>query len=314
MSTTQLSEIPALGKLYAGAVGSAAKSRLSPAKGTGLLPADRHEVRGAVVDLAKLTDFQRLVLHSATDYLPTGYVHTFAFPVAMSLMAREDFPLPLLGMVHLRNVVQHFRPIHYTEPLTVTAWAENLDGHRAGTQVELVAEVTSDGGEVLWRGRSTYLAKGVFLPKIDRPAATAPRAEFIPPLPTASWRLGADAGRNYARVSGDFNPIHLSRLSAKALGMKRSLAHGMYLASRVVADAVQTHEGPFEWSIDFESPVFLPATVAVAISDEEQAAAWSGSSFTGWNPRSQRRHFSGSVVPLASKDASAGGFAAGTRA
>ena len=314
MSTTQLTEIPALGKLYAGAVGNAAKSRLSPAKGTGVLPSDRHEVSGAVVDLARLTDFQRLVLHSATDYLPTGYVHTFAFPVAMSLMAREDFPLPLLGMVHLRNEVQHFRPIHYSEPLTITAWAENLSGHRSGTQVELVAEVTSDGGELLWRGRSTYLAKGVFLPKIDRPAASAPRAEFVPPLPTASWRLGADAGRNYARVSGDFNPIHLSRLSAKALGMKRSLAHGMYLASRVVADAVQTHQGPFEWSIDFESPVFLPATVAVSIHDEESGHDWAGTTFTGWNPRSQRRHFAGRVSPLDSAVPPAGGFAAATRA
>ena len=300
MSTTQLTEIPALGKLYAGAVGSAARSRLSPSKGTGALPADRHEVRGAVVDLAKLSEFQRLVLHSATDYLPTGYVHTFAFPVAMSLMARDDFPLPLLGMVHLRNEVQHLRPIHYTEPLSVTAWAENLGGHRAGTTVELVAEVTAENsGELLWRGRSTYLAKGVFLPKIDRPTESTARPEFIPPLPTASWRLGSDTGRNYAKVSGDFNPIHLSRLSAKALGMKRSLAHGMYLASRVVADAAQTHEGPFEWSIDFESPVFLPATVAVAIRDEAEAENWTGSTFTGWNPRSQRRHFAGTVTPLA---------------
>ncbi|WP_146361969.1 MaoC/PaaZ C-terminal domain-containing protein [Arthrobacter yangruifuii] len=317
MTDTQLSEIPALGRLYAGALGSAAKSRLSPSKSTGALPADRHVVRGASVNLARLTEFQHLVLHSATDYLPTGYVHTFAFPVAMSLMAREDFPLPLLGMVHLRNEVQHLRPIHYGEPLTVTAWAENLGGHRAGTQVELVAEVTveADGGpETVWRGRSTYLAKGVFLPKIDRPEKSAVRAEFVPPLPTALWRLGSDAGRSYARVSGDFNPIHLSRLSAKALGMKQSLAHGMYLASRVVADAVQSHEGPFQWSIDFESPVFLPATVAVAITDDNEASgSWAGATFTGWNPRSHRRHFTGSVTPLDSA-AGSSGFSAAAQA
>ncbi|MCC3301437.1 MaoC family dehydratase [Arthrobacter sp. zg-Y895] len=317
MTDTQLSEIPTLGRLYAGAVGSAAKSRLSPSKAAGTLTADRHVVRGASVDLARLTDFQRLVQHSASDYLPTGYVHTFAFPVAMSLMAREDFPLPLLGMVHLRNEVQHLRPIHYGEALTVTAWAENLAGHRAGTQVELVAEVSVEAGgspETVWRGRSTYLAKGVFLPKFDRPDKSAVRAEFVPPLPTALWRLGADAGRNYARVSGDFNPIHLSRLSAKALGMKQSLAHGMYLASRVVADTVQSHEGPFQWSIDFEAPVFLPATVAVAISDDQTPEGWAGSTFTGWNPRSQRRHFTGSVAPLDPDGAGSNGFGAATRA
>ena len=300
MTDTQLNEIPALGRLYVGAVGSAAKARLSSSSAPQSLPADRHTVREARVDLERLADFQRLVLHSASDYLPSGYVHTFAFPVAMSLMAREDFPLPLLGMVHLSNHVQHLRPIHYTEPLTVTAWAENLAGHRAGTQVDLIAEVSAAGsGDVVWRGRSTYLAKGVFLPRLDRPDSRTARADFVPPQPTAQWRLGADAGRNYAMVSGDFNPIHLSRLSARALGMKRSLAHGMYLASRVVGDIVASRPEPYEWSIDFDSPVFLPATVSLAISDAEGEGGYSGSTFTGWNQRSRRQHFAGTVRPLA---------------
>lgn len=308
----QLAEIPALGRLYLGAAAAAAKAKISSPHASRELPAVRHVVRGARVDLDRLTDFQRLVLHSAQDYLPTGYVHTFAFPVAMSLMAREDFPLPLLGMVHLSNRVQHLRPIHYAEPLTVTAWAENLAGHRAGTRVDLLAEVSAGRGEVVWRGRSTYLAKGVFLPRLDRPEERGPRSDFVPPLPTALWRLGADAGRNYAKVSGDFNPIHLSSLSAKALGMKRSIAHGMYLASRVVSDAAPALSDPYEWTINFEAPVFLPATVAVAIriggpidgavsvggAGPIGEAAPAESRFTGWNPKSQRRHFSGTVRPL----------------
>ena len=304
MTETQLSEIPALGKLYVGAVGSAAKARLSSAEAPQTLPEARHTVRGARVDLQRLADFQRLVLHSASDYLPSGFVHTFAFPVAMSLMSRDDFPLPLLGMVHLSNSVEHLRPVHYAEPLTVTAWAENLAGHRSGTSVDLIAEVSAGGGTddgdaaVVWRGRSTYLAKGVFLPRLDRPEARGPRPDFVPPAPTALWRLGADAGRNYAMVSGDFNPIHLSRLSAKALGMKRSLAHGMYLASRVVADIVQNRQEPYEWSIDFDSPVFLPAAVSLSICDLEGEQGYSGSTFVGWNQRSLRRHFAGSVRAL----------------
>ncbi|MBD7994123.1 hypothetical protein H9639_02260 [Arthrobacter sp. Sa2CUA1] len=305
MSVQELEEIPALGRLYLAAVGNAARSRLSPPSSPEELPAARHSVPQARVNLTNLTDFQRLVMHSAQDTLPSGYVHTFAFPVAMSVMAREDFPLPLLGMVHLRNEVRHLRPIHYTEPLSVTAWAENLAGHRAGTQVELVAEVRS-GAELVWTGRSVYLAKGVFLPRFDRPARGAERADFTPPLPTAQWRLGADAGRNYARVSGDFNPIHLSSLSAKALGMKRSIAHGMYLASRVVAEAVPAVQGPFEWDIEFESPVFLPATVSLRISDTGAVGERTETTFTGWNQRSRRRHFHGSVRPLGAAGGPAG--------
>ena len=297
MNVQELEAIPALGRLYLSAASNAARSRMSSSSAPKELPAARHTVQQARVDLARLTEFQRLVMHSAQDTLPSGYVHTFAFPVAMSVMAREDFPLPLLGLVHLRNEVSHLRPIHYSEPLTVTAWAENLAGHRSGTQVELVAEVRSRS-EAVWTGRSTYLAKGVFLPRFDRPVSRGERPEFVPPLPTAQWRLGADAGRNYARVSGDFNPIHLSALSAKALGLKRSIAHGMYMASRVIGETGPAMQEPFEWSIEFEAPVFLPATVSICISDEGGPGERGTTTFAGWNQRSRRRHFHGWARPL----------------
>ena len=75
-----------------------------------------------------------------------------------------------------------------------------------------------------------------------------------------------DTGRAYAAVSGDFNPIHLSVLSAKALGMRRSIAHGMYLASRALADVGAAKGEAFRWDVAFEAPVFLPARVALDIS------------------------------------------------
>ena len=75
-------------------------------------------------------------------------------------MVRADFPLPLLGMVHLDNVVEHRRPIGAAEELEIAAWPENLRPHRAGTQLDMVVEVSA-GGETVWRGVSTYLAKGI---------------------------------------------------------------------------------------------------------------------------------------------------------
>ena len=51
-----------------------------------------------------------------------------------------------------------------------------------------------------------------------RPRWPCRRRRFSVPDPTALWQLGVDTGRAYAAVSGDFNPIHLSVLTAKALG------------------------------------------------------------------------------------------------
>jgi acyl dehydratase len=253
-----------------------------------------------LADVTNLTAYQHLIGESASDVLPAGFIHALAFPLAMSVMNRDDFPLPLLGMVHLANTVVQSAPVLFTEALDIRARVENLRGHRAGTQLDVVAEVRVSGHDpVRWHGVSTYLAKGVFLPGIDKPSAPVTPAPFQVPDPTALWQLGVDTGRAYAAVSGDFNPIHLSVLTAKALGMRRSLAHGMYLASRALADVGAVRGEAFCWEVAFDSPVFLPARVALDISTvQADGGAWQRSDYVAWNPLSGRRHFSGSVSAM----------------
>lgn len=294
----QLSEMPSLSKLYINAAATAAKQRVIRSAPVVSLPDTAVEVRGVTADPVKLTEFQHLMGRSVRDTLPSGYVHALAFPVAMSVMVHDDFPLPLLGMVHLRNEVEHLAPILFTDVLTIRAWARDLAGHRSGTQVQVVAEVHSeDGTALLWRGVSTYLAKGIYLPGLDKPSAPFVREEFTPPIPTAQWRLGVDTGRAYAAVSGDFNPIHLSVLSAKALGLRRSIAHGMYAAARVVEDIGEPKPESFTWDISFDSPIFLPATVSLHIADSlTDDGVWLGSTFTAWQAKTGRKYFSGQVT------------------
>lgn len=295
-----LGEMPSLSKLYVNAAAGAARRRLLGSHPGAALPATGHEVRGVHADVGQLTAYQHLVGETASDVLPAGFLHAMAFPVAMSIMNRDDFPLPLLGMIHLRNAVEQFRPVRFTEALDVSARAEALRAHRAGTQLDIVAEIRASGDDsILWRGVSTYLAKGAYLPGIDKASGGTPTQQFTAPDPTAIWQLGVDAGRAYAAVSGDFNPIHLSVLSAKALGLRRSIAHGMYLASRALADVGAAKGDSFRWDVAFEAPVFLPARVALDISTvQAKGAGWVRSDYVGWNPRSGRKHFSGSVASL----------------
>lgn len=303
MSTGQpviLGEMPSLSKLYVNAAAQAARRRILGAHDLPALPGDSHEVRGVAVDVGNLTAYQHLVGETASDVLPAGFIHALSFPLAMSVLNRDDFPLPLLGMIHLSNTVENLRPLVFTDTLDMTSRVENLRGHRAGTQVDVVTEVRQAGRALpCWRGVSTYLAKGVFLPGIDKPSTAPARPDFTAPDPTASWQLGVDTGRAYAAVSGDFNPIHLSVLSAKALGMRRSIAHGMYLASRALADVGPARGDAFTWDVSFDAPVFLPCRVALEIRSTHGGGAAPGrSDFVAWSPRSGRRHFAGSVTAL----------------
>lgn len=228
--------------------------------------------------------------------LPSVLVHVAAFPAAMELMADRDFPLPLLGMVHLENRVVHHAAVPSGTPLTVASSATALTPHPSGTTVDLVVTVHGPAAgregapHLLWEGTSTYLATGVRLEGRQRPARTG-HPPFPTPGLTARWHLPASTGRAYAAVSGDYNPIHLNPLTARALGQKGMIAHGMYLAGRMLSGR-EPAGGGYSWEIHFATPVPLPGTVQVGFTHPEPGRT----EVTAWNGRRMRPHFTGSIT------------------
>jgi acyl dehydratase len=294
-----LPAVPGLAGLYARAVGVAARStalaRLGRAPSG--LPDVEYAVDDVVADAGRLTAYQHLVGETASDALPAGFVHVLAFPVATALMVRDDFPLPPAGMVHLANQVEQERALRLGERLGIRAHATGLRPHRSGTQVDLVTEVRGDDDAVAWRGVSTYLAKGVRLQDAGAGAkdvAASARPAFVPPAPTGRWTLPVDEGRRYAAVSGDRNPIHLSALTARPLGFRRAIAHGMDTAARGLAAVGRGRGEAFTWTVEFARPVLLPGTVTVRVAPDD---AGPGFRFTGWDARSGTLHLTGAVVP-----------------
>lgn len=293
--TQTLTAAPALGGLYARAAGQAAKDALTRRRRPTELPDTRVVVEGLRIDPAVLEGWRDVVGPADPQSLPSVLVHTQVFGAAMQLMADPQFPLPLPGLVHLTNTVLHHRPVPAATSLTVTAHAAGLVPHHAGTAVDVAVRVDLAGADAaadpLWEGVSRYLAKGVFLSAIrpERPE----RAEFTPEAPTAQWTFSAGAGRAYAGVSGDWNPIHLSSPSARLFGMKGAIAHGMLLAARMLEGREPAGAG-FRWDIEFEAPVVLPARVAVRYAHPTPETT----QVTGWDPRRGRRHFIGAIAPL----------------
>ena len=336
-----LRSTPGLGRLYAaGVLGSAraaagglvasvgASGRATLTVAPEDLPRTRLRLDGVAPDADHLTAYQHLLGEPAGDVLPAGFLHVMAFPVALALMVRSDFPLPLLGMVHVANRIEQQRAVRLGELLGVSVHPQDLSEHRAGVTVDVVAEITVDE-VVVWQGVSTYLSKGVRLAGAPRRAAdeashgaeadevqqgghgdAASRSDdgdqaspaqrrptLEPPMPTGQWRLPADVGRRYAAVSGDRNPIHLSTLAAKAFGFPRTIAHGMYTAARALADVGSARGESFVWEVEFGKPVLLPSTVAVRVAEDD---AGPGYGFVVWDARRGRLHLSGRVTPLTS--------------
>lgn len=295
-----LAEVPTMGRLYARGLARTAALAAARRRGTAptALPDVAYEVHDVPVDTTRLAAYQALLGLRAADRLPAGYVHTLAFPLQLALMVRDDFPLPPAGMVHVANRVTQHRALWREDRLELRVAAANLRPHRAGTQLDLVATVRREGSsEVAWEGISTYLAKDIHLttPTPTSPAAgEGERAEWVAPVPTASWRLAADTGRRYAQVSGDRNPVHLSALTARPFGFRRAIAHGMYTAARALADVGPAAGHTFVWTADFAKPLLLPATVSVRVAPEDD-----GFGYAVWQPGAGRPYLTGAVTPIA---------------
>jgi acyl dehydratase len=284
MAVTVLASAPNLGSLYA-------KAAVTAWGRGGDLP-DTHLARkGVSVDPAHLADYDRVCRLPLTDVLPATYPHMLTFPLQMALMSDRAFPLALPGLVHVRNRIDVLRAIRTDEPLDLEVWAENVARHPRGAAVDLRATATV-GGEEVWRSTSTYLARGAKAPE------GAPEADIEVPVGelgrvAATWRVPDDAGRRYAKVSGDVNPIHLSGLTAKAFGFTRAIAHGMWVKARVLGALSGRLPDALSIDVSFRKPLFLPSTVTLSTAQAEG----------GWDvavrsAKSGAEHVVGTIRPL----------------
>jgi acyl dehydratase len=251
--------LPPLWPSYARAVLSR-KPALVPHGGA--VPSIEARVAGVVAPARGLAAYRRVCGFRADGALPLTYPRVLATPLQLALLSSDAFPLRLLGLVHLHERISSARPIAEGERLELRT---SLSGHREterGQELELVTELRSSG-ELVWTEATGFLARrrgartGRSAPPPD--AAAADEQEV------ARWEVASGIGRRYALASGDLNPIHLSRPTARLFGFPRAIAHGMWSLARVAATLAPRlgGAGPLALEASFKLPVLLPARLSL---------------------------------------------------
>ena len=155
------------------------------------------------------------------------------FPLQMALMSDRSFPLALPGLVHVRNRIEVLRADRRRRAARPRGLGRELRPAPQRRGGRPARHGRPPAAQEVWRSTSTYLARGAKAPE-GAPEADIEVAVGDLERVAATWRIPDDAGRRYAKVSGDVNPIHLSGLTAKAFGFKRAIAHGMWVKARVL--------------------------------------------------------------------------------
>ena len=215
------------------------------------------------VDAQKLSQYREVCGFSENSLLPATFLHVLAFNLQMQLMTAKDFPFPLLGLIHLGNRIKIHRPLGSVNKVYIGVKTENLKPHDKGATFSLITQVEDLMG-LLWEEESTMLCRDA---KLEGAVSTEYEPAPLPVTEVARLQASADIGRRYAKVSGDYNPIHLSGPSAKLFGFPKAIAHGMWLKARTLA-FLSNHlpASNVDISVQFQKPVRLPSEIVLSAS------------------------------------------------
>ena len=229
------------------------------------------KLTGVQTNLEALRAYRKLCGFETSTQMPATWPQLEAFSLHIRLMTDPKFPLPLLGMVHLRNVITQHRPIHEGECLDITCTTGGSKRTDKGLEFEMLTNIES-GGRLVWEGVSTMLFR------MPSEGGSKPKKVPEPPKPLTHEQgihAAADTGRRSGKVSGDINPIHMNSLSARLFGFPKAIAHGMWSKAQCLS-AMQRRpdfrNGAFRIEANFKKPLFLPGTAS--LSWDEDGKEW----------------------------------------
>jgi hypothetical protein len=163
--------------------------------------------------------------------VPLTYLYLLAQRAQLATMLDRAIPFRIVGLIHVSNDLAMHCEVRTDAPLVLVTTL-SMPEPGANGAIECVLEtVASADWKTVFTCTSRYLIK------------RGQRGKHAPASPSAvpvgdvvgEWVVTADAGRRYAALSGDWNPIHLWPWSAQLMGMRAPIIHGMETMAHVCA-------------------------------------------------------------------------------
>jgi acyl dehydratase len=220
-------------------------------------------VRGVRIDAAAADRYAAMCGFVPAAGLPVTYPHVLAMPLHLKIFAQRAFALRPMGLIHLSNAIECPGALAAGRPMDIAVSACNYQRTDAGLAFDMTTNISA-GGEALWRETCVFLSR--WPEPTERTGGRPPRPPKAPKDATvlAELDVTGETARAYARVSSDFNPIHLSDRAARFVGLKGAISHGMWSLARSLAQSpLPAIPRGARIETQFLTPVQLPARVAV---------------------------------------------------
>lgn len=200
------------------------------------------------------------------EEVPLPVLYCLAQRAHLAQMLEPEFPWPAPGLVHVSNELEQLcaidpqRGFVLHAKVILPARGPKVSARR----LRPVFAVDFFQGDVkVAHCRSEYQV----MPKTrNKPSKAREKKVYDSPSEDwesfKSWRISMNTARNYARLSGDFNPIHLHPLLSRLFGFQQPIIHGMYMVARAQAELERrAQRGINSIHVEFKRPVPLPARI-----------------------------------------------------
>ncbi|WP_087021069.1 MaoC family dehydratase [Thaumasiovibrio subtropicus] len=207
------------------------------------------------------------------EEVPIPYLFVATQPMQLYLFTHPEMPIQPLGMVHVGVSFEKRTKLLADTPYVFTLQLGEQQQTERGCVFELVGVFSSPTSGEVARYRSRYLVKGKQKAqgKVTTSKTPTDLSVYSSVIQDASsWTFDVSRSRRYARLSGDYNPIHLHTAFARLFGFRHPIAHGMELVGALCANVTQSAQCT-ELHVEFKRPLLLPQQMAFATADDHIA-------------------------------------------
>lgn len=202
------------------------------------------------------------------DTIPLTFLYLLAQRAQLAAMLDRPIPFRIPGLIHVENRLAMHGPVSADAPLALTTSLQLPPAAPNGALSCVLQTRAYDGDRLAFSCDSTYLIRrGSRASRGDAPQPESPSGTVL-----GQWKMTRDAGRRYAALSGDWNPIHLWPWSARLMGMKKPIIHGAHTLAHACA-LLEAESGSAIESVwcRFRQPIALGAD-AILLRGEQQGS------------------------------------------
>lgn len=165
------------------------------------------------------------------DAIPLTFLYLLAQRAQLAAMLDRPIPFRIPGLIHVENRLTMHGPVSADAPLALMTSLRLPPAAPNGALSCVLETRAHDGDRLAFSCDSTYMIRrGSRSSRGDAPQPEAQSGTVL-----GQWKIAPDAGRRYAALSGDWNPIHLWPWSARLMGMKQPIIHGAHTLAHACA-------------------------------------------------------------------------------